>query len=168
MVGELTGKVKDLTVKSKALEHSMKKVQKELKETKRETDRIRVEVKEINKSQEEILDSMGMMEMKMKQANLKFRGIPEEANENIRIKLIKELANWMDVREEDIGFTIANVFRIKVKSTKARGEKLPGDVLVMFNSLDMRNEILRLNYNKKLCIGGRAIIAFKEIPSRFL
>lgn len=74
----------------------------------------------------------------------------------------------MDMKEEDIGFTIANAFRIKVKSAKARGKKLPRDVLVMFNSMDIRNEILRLNYNKNLHIDGKAIIIFKEIPFRFL
>ncbi|CAI7935397.1 Hypothetical predicted protein [Podarcis lilfordi] len=168
VVGELTGKVKDLTVRSKVLEESMKRAQKDLKESKKETDRIRGEIKDISKTQEELLDNMSMLEMRQKQLNLKFRGIPEGINENIRAKLIKELANWLDMRKEEIGYTIANAFRIKVKSARARGKKLLGDVPVMFNLMDMRNEILRLNYNKNVCIDGKAIIVFKEVPARFL
>lgn len=163
VVRELTSKVKDLAVRSKTLEDSMSQTQKELKKTKRETEQVRGEV-----TQEVMLDNMALLEMRQKQLNLKFRGIPEEANQNIRAKIIRELSIWIYLKEEDIGFTIGNAFRIKVKSAKAKVKKLPGDVLVMFNLMDMRNEILRLNYNRNLCIEGKKIIIFKEIPSRFL
>lgn len=167
-MSELSSKVKDLDGRSKAVEDAVKRTQKDLRETKRETERVRGEMLEMNKQQKEMLDNMALLEMRQKQLNLKFRGVPEEMNENIRAKIIRELVNWMDLKEEDIEPTIVNLFRIKVRSVKAKGRKLPGDVLVMFNSMGIRNEIVRLNYNKNLCIDGKKIIVFKEVPIRFL
>lgn len=167
-MSELSSKVKDLDGRSKAVEDAVKRTQKDLRETKRKTERVRGEMLEMNKQQKEMLDNMALLEMRQKQLNLKFRGVPEEMNENIRAKIIRELVNWMDLKEEDIEPTIVNLFRIKVRSVKAKGRKLPGDVLVMFNSMGIRNEIVRLNYNKNLCIDGKKIIVFKEVPIRFL
>lgn len=168
VVGELTGKVKDLSVRTKVLEDSMKKVQKDTKTSKKEVDRIRVEVKEIERVQEELLDNMAMTQMRQNQTNLKLRGVPETPNENIRSKMIKELATWLNKSEEEINCHLVNVFRIRPKLDRARKKKLPGDVIVMFNTLEIRNEILQQNHIKRLYIGGSPIIIFREIPSRFL
>nr|XP_028605276.1 uncharacterized protein LOC114606852 [Podarcis muralis] len=168
VVGELTGKVKDLSVRAKALEDSMKRVQKDTKDSKKEVDRMRVEIKELGKIQEELLDNMAMTQMRQNQANLKFRGIPEKLNENIRAKVVKELAIWLGRKEEEINHHLINTFRIRAKSAKAKEKKLPGDVIAMFNSFEIRNEILKQNFTKRLYIEGNLIIIFKEIPSRFL
>lgn len=168
VVGELKGKVKDLSVKAKVLEDSVKRVQKDTKDSRKEMDRIRLEVKEIGATQEELLDNMAMTQLRQNQSNLKLRGIPEDLNENIRVKVVKELAIWLDRKEEEINHCLVNIFRIRTKSAKARGKKLPGDVIAMFNSLEIRNEILKQNYVKRLYIEENPIIIYKEIPSRFL
>ncbi|XP_077786703.1 uncharacterized protein LOC144328047 [Podarcis muralis] len=168
VVGELTGKVKDLLVRTKALEDSVKRVQKDTKNSKKEVDKIRADVKEIEKVQDELLDNMAMTQMRQNQTNLKLRGIPEIPNEDIRSKVIKELASWLDKKEDEINSYLVNIFRIRSRVDKVKKKKLPGDVIVMFNTMEIRNEILKQNHIKRLYIGGNPIINFKEIPSRFL
>ncbi|XP_077778958.1 uncharacterized protein LOC144326281 [Podarcis muralis] len=167
-VGELSSKIQDLTIRSKSMEETNRKIQKELKEQKKETDKIKEEIKEWNIRQDQLSDSLAMAEMRQKQLNLKFRGVPEEANENVREKMIGELSKWLEVEEEEVADTIDKAFRIRGKMQQAKSKKLAGDCLVVFNSIEMKNMILRLSYKKNLTIEGRPIVIYKEIPIRFL
>nr|XP_034975946.1 G-protein coupled receptor 157 isoform X1 [Zootoca vivipara] len=164
----LVTEVNDLTVRSKTMDDNIKKTQKDLKETKKETEKIREEMSDMNKLHEDILDSIALLEMRQKQLNLKFRGIPEEANENIRLKIVTNLAVWLGLKEEEVDSKISNAFRIKVRSVKAKAKKLPGDCLVTFTSMDFKNRVMRESYNNSMKMEGRTIIVFKEVPIRFL
>ncbi|CAI5781958.1 Hypothetical predicted protein [Podarcis lilfordi] len=106
--------------------------------------------------------------MHQKQLNLKFRGVEEEINENIKGKMIRELAKWLEIKEEEVACTVESAFRIRVKPQQLKLKKSPGDCLMIFNSIEMKNMILRTSYRKKLIIENRTIIIYKEIPIRLL
>ncbi|XP_077773921.1 uncharacterized protein LOC144325211 [Podarcis muralis] len=167
-IGELSNKVQELTVKTKTFEETNKKIQKDVREQKRETEKVKEGMRELNKTQEQIWDSIAMTEMRQRQMQLKFRGIEEEMNENIRERIIKELAKWLEMKEEEVAYTIDNAYRIKIRTYQNRTKKPLGDCLVVFNSIGMRNLILKTSYHKKLIIGVRPIIVLKEIPVRLL
>nr|XP_034967846.1 glutamic acid-rich protein-like isoform X1 [Zootoca vivipara]XP_034967847.1 glutamic acid-rich protein-like isoform X1 [Zootoca vivipara]XP_034967848.1 glutamic acid-rich protein-like isoform X1 [Zootoca vivipara]XP_034967849.1 glutamic acid-rich protein-like isoform X1 [Zootoca vivipara]XP_034967850.1 glutamic acid-rich protein-like isoform X1 [Zootoca vivipara]XP_034967852.1 glutamic acid-rich protein-like isoform X1 [Zootoca vivipara]XP_034967853.1 glutamic acid-rich protein-like isofor len=167
-VGELSIQIKDLSVRSKTMEESIKKTQKDVKEVKKETDKVKDKMKKMDRAHEQMLDNLALIEMKQRQLNLKLRGIPEESGEDIKSRIIAELAKWMGKTDEEVSQTIVNAFRIKVKSAKAKARKAPGDCVVIFNTMEMKNEILSLSFTNKLIIGGKPIIVFKEIPGRFL
>uniref|UniRef100_A0A670HXG9 L1 transposable element RRM domain-containing protein n=1 Tax=Podarcis muralis TaxID=64176 RepID=A0A670HXG9_PODMU len=155
VIGEMSNKIKDLTVRTKSLEDSNKKIQREMKDQRREVGKIKENIEELNKSQDQ-------------QLNLKFRGIGEVRDEDIKGKMTKELARWLALREDEVAQTIENAFRIKIRPKQNKQKKIPGDCLVIFRSIEMRNRILKESYQKKLIIDGRPIIIFKEIPIRLL
>lgn len=109
-----------------------------------------------------------MTEMRQKQLHLKFRGVDEETNEDIKEKMTKELSKWLGIKEEEVAFSIENAFRIKMRPQQIRPKKLLGDCLVIFNSIEMKNLILKTSYREKLIINERPIIIYKEIPVRLL
>uniref|UniRef100_A0A670K8U4 L1 transposable element RRM domain-containing protein n=1 Tax=Podarcis muralis TaxID=64176 RepID=A0A670K8U4_PODMU len=154
-VGEMSNKIKDLTVRTKSLEDSNRKMQREMKDQRREAGKIKENFEELNKSQDQ-------------QLNLKFRGIGEVRDEDIKGKMTIELARWLALREDEVAQTIENAFRIKIRPKQNKQKKTPGDCLVIFRSIEMRNRILKESYQKKLIIDGRPIIIFKEIPIRLL
>lgn len=82
-----------------------------------------------------------MNELRQRENNLRFRLVPETQGEEIKEKLIKEIAQWLEMQEEDVAKTIQNLFRIKVRTTKAK--KFPGDCLVIFKDREIRNLILQ-------------------------
>lgn len=90
-----------------------------------------------------------MTEMRQKQLHLKFRGVGEERNEDIKEKMIKELSKWLGIKEEEVAFTIESAFRIKMRLHQIKSKKLLGDCLVIFNSTEMKNLILKMSYQKK-------------------
>lgn len=96
------------------------------------------------------MDALAFMEMKQKELNRRFRGVIEQERENIEERLIKEIANWLELEEDQEGKTIDKAFRIKYKTE--RGKKLPGDCLVFLNSREMKDFILRTNREERLCI----------------
>lgn len=162
-VSELKGQIKEV---SKRVDEGLKKTKQEMKEMKREEERLRNEIVELNKIQEEIKDSIAMNDLKQRETNLRLRQIPEVQNENIKERLVKEIAQWMEVEEEDVARTIINAYRMKIKTNKAR--KYPGDCLVTFKDREMRNLVLQRNREKRLYIDGHYIILFKDIPIRLL
>lgn len=166
-VGELSIKIQDLTAKSNRIEESNKKLQKEMREQKKETLKVKEELGELCISQDKIWDNLAMADMRLKQLHLKFRGVAEDRNEDIRGKMIKELSNWLGIREEEMAATIVNVYRM-TRPKHMNASKFLGDCLVIFNSLEMKNLVLRKSYNNRLRIDGRPIIIYKEIPVRLL
>ncbi|CAI5799474.1 Hypothetical predicted protein [Podarcis lilfordi] len=116
---------------------------------------------------EETVDALAFMEIKHKELNLRFRGVIEQEGENIKERLIMEIANWLGLDEEEVGKTIDKAFRIKYKTERGK-KNLPGDCLVFLNSREMKDLILRTNLERKLCINEKIIIIYKETPKRFL
>lgn len=97
---------------------------------------------------------------------MRFRGVKENQEEEISTKLLKELADWLGVEEDELLLDIEKIFRIKVN--KSRNKKGPGDCLVFLNSRLLREKILLKNRTDPLCIEGKVIEIMKEIPTRLL
>uniref|UniRef100_A0A670IAP6 L1 transposable element RRM domain-containing protein n=1 Tax=Podarcis muralis TaxID=64176 RepID=A0A670IAP6_PODMU len=162
-VSELRGQIKEV---SRKVDEGLKKSKQEIKEMKREEEKMKNEIADLNRTQEELKDSIAMNELKQKEVNLRLRQVPETQNENIKERLIKEFARWMEMSEAEIARSIQNAFRMKSKTNKLK--KFPGDCVVIFKDREMRNLILHRNREKRLYIDGNYIIIFKDIPIRLL
>uniref|UniRef100_A0A670IGT0 L1 transposable element RRM domain-containing protein n=1 Tax=Podarcis muralis TaxID=64176 RepID=A0A670IGT0_PODMU len=165
-VNELKGQLKDVSKRTQNLEEGMKKTRVEMREMKKDEERIWAGMSEINKTQEEVWDAISMNELRQREVNLRLRLVPELQGENIKEKLIKEIAQWMEMDIEEVTKSVQSAFRLKTRSAKAR--KLPGDCLVTFKDREMRNQILQKNREKRLNIEGNYIIIFKDISIRLL
>nr|XP_028571573.1 uncharacterized protein LOC114589378 [Podarcis muralis] len=165
-VNELKGQLKEVFRRTQAVEEGLKKTRLEVKDVRREEDKIKAEILDLNKNQEEMKDLIAMNELRQKEVNLRFRAVPEVQGENIKVKLITELASWLEISTEEMENAVQSAFRMKAKS--ARNKRLVGDCLVIFKEREMRNMILQKNKEKRLNIGGNYIIIFKDIPVRLL
>uniref|UniRef100_A0A670INJ2 L1 transposable element RRM domain-containing protein n=1 Tax=Podarcis muralis TaxID=64176 RepID=A0A670INJ2_PODMU len=165
-VNEIKGQIKEVFRRTQLTEEGLKRTRLELKDMKRDKERIKVEVMDLNKAQEEMKDIIAMNELRQKEVNLRLRAVPEIQNENIKEKLIIELAEWMGISAEEMAKNVQNAFRMRVKTTRVK--KFTGDCLITFKDKEMRNRILQRNREKRLNIGGNYIVIFKDIPIRLL
>lgn len=165
-VNELKGQLKEVFRRTQAVEEGLKKTRSEMKDVRREEDKIKAEILELNKNQEEMKDLIAMNELRQREVNLRLRAVPELQGENIKEKLITELALWLEIPIEEMANAVQSAFRLKAKS--ARNKKFVGDCLVTFKEREMRNMILQKNRGKRLNIDGNYVIIFKDIPVRLL
>ncbi|CAI5799283.1 Hypothetical predicted protein [Podarcis lilfordi] len=101
-----------------------------------------------------------MLQMQRRENTLRFRGLPENAEEIIEQKFPKELAAWLELEESEVIPKIEKAFR--VKSSVAKVNNWPA---VSFNSMDFRNKVLQTSNKMKLNIEGNNIIIHKIIPN---
>uniref|UniRef100_A0A670HLT9 L1 transposable element RRM domain-containing protein n=1 Tax=Podarcis muralis TaxID=64176 RepID=A0A670HLT9_PODMU len=126
-VNELKGQLKEVSRRTQTLEEGMKRTKSEMKEMRKEEEKIKTGMSEMNKSQEEVWDAIAMNELRQRKVNLRLRSVPETQGENIKEKLITEIAQWLELQTEEMAKTVQNAFRMKVRTTKAR--KFPGDYI---------------------------------------
>lgn len=100
--------------------HELQEPQKDLRDVRKEEEKFKGEVSDLNKAQEELWDAIAMSEMKQRESNLCFRSVPETLGEDIKNKLISEIAQWLNMQQEEIANAMQSAFRIKAKSTKAK------------------------------------------------
>lgn len=165
-VNELKGQIKEIFRRTQLNEEGLKKTRSELKDIKREKEKMKAEVMDLNKAQEEMKDIIAMNELRQREVNLRLRAVPETQNENVKEKLIKELAEWMGMTVEEMAKNVQSAFRMRVSSTRVK--KYTGDCLITFKDKEMRNKILLRNREKRLNIEGNYIIIFKDVPIRLL
>lgn len=84
---------------------------------------------------------------------MRFRGVPKEAEELIDERIIKELAKWLELQEDEIIKGTEKIFR--VKSDVAKANKWPGNCLISFNSSQIRDKILQTSNKRRLNWGER-------------
>ncbi|XP_060125029.1 uncharacterized protein LOC132591260 [Zootoca vivipara] len=181
IITDLSGQIKDLTIKNMETEKSVaevntkvmkqeemmkditKKIQQENRDLKKYQDTTNVGMSQLKQAQEDILDQIAILEMYQRELILRFRGVPEVQGEDIMSKLIKELAEWLGVREEELIMDVDKIFRVRPEGKKQyRG---PGDCLVYLNSRLLKDKILQ---KRRLRIDGNNVIIYKEIPKRIL
>ncbi|KAJ7319957.1 hypothetical protein JRQ81_019468, partial [Phrynocephalus forsythii] len=125
-------------------------------------------VSEVEITQMKLAEELAFLEMRQRQQNIRFRLIPWEEGEDIKAKVITELAKWLGWQEEEVAGAISQVFRIAVRSKKLRAKKTPGDVIVSMTSMAVRDRILKHSYDNRFVIEGQQILIYKEIPLYFL
>lgn len=165
-VNELKGQIKEIFRRTQLNEEGLKKTRLELKDIKREKEKVKAEVMDLNKAQEEMKDIIAMNELRQREVNLRLRAVPEVQNENIKEKLVIELAEWMGISVEEMAKNVQNAFRMRISPTRTK--RYTGDCLITFKDKEMRNKILQKNREKRLNIEGNYIIIFKDIPIRLL
>lgn len=97
---------------------------------------------------------------------MRLRTIPKVSDENIREKIIKALAIFLDWEEEDTEVETGKVYRIN--STFMRTRNVLRDVLVHFVRKKTSDQVLQQHFNKRLKIDNTDITVLKEIPIRIL
>nr|XP_016854741.1 PREDICTED: RING finger protein 214-like [Anolis carolinensis] len=115
----------------------LKKANVKLEKTQLKTQQ-RIEILENKNSKIERLQEM--MEQKEMEYQLRFRNIKEEANEEIKLIIVKLLADMLQRTEQDMENEIDRTYRIHTNYSKRN--KAPRDVIVHLVKKRIRDEIL--------------------------
>lgn len=120
----------------------------------------------IEKDRENELDRLALLELRNKEFCLRFRGIPEFKEEELKGKIIQALATMIDWEEDRLNDEIEKIFRVNSKYAELHNK--PRDVLVEFSRRKVRDLVLQTSYDIKFDINGVEIMVLKEIPVRIL
>ncbi|XP_033020530.1 uncharacterized protein LOC117055222 [Lacerta agilis] len=135
-------------------EETLKKHVEDCKDYKKNYESTKEEMMKIRETQEAIWDSLAMQELRQNDLTLRVRGLKEYQDENVEITLIKGIAEWMQLKEEDVSICIDRAFRLRSK--QARNGSWPGD------------KIMQHKKQEKPRIEGKEIIIMREVPPRLL
>lgn len=153
---------------------------KKLDKISKDIDALQVETKTLNTKTEELEGTMNDLqlsqkkqgdkqltqEMRYREKCLKLRGIPEDLNDDLYGNVLKELAKYLEMNEEELEFFIDKIFRIN--SAVAKERKLPRDVVVVFIKSKYRDLTLQRSYTTDFRIGDSSIKVYKDIPIEIL
>lgn len=131
-------------------------------EIEQKTKKIEKEMLENNKTlQERIL----MLDCKMLELHLCFRGIPEEQGD-IRQQMIILIVDLVQRPPEEIDKNCYGIYR--VNSEFARQKNIPRDVIVKVTTRKLIDEILDKQFKEPLHNKGKVIRILKELPKDVL
>lgn len=102
------------------------------------------------------------LECKTRDNMLRFRGIPEDKDENISEMLVRKIAELLGEPPKDLNFNFNSVYR--VNSNYALQKKLPRDVVAQVTSKKLKEDILNKTYKEPLEWEGKKIKILKELP----
>ncbi|XP_048363002.1 uncharacterized protein LOC125438599 [Sphaerodactylus townsendi] len=156
---------KDLS-QVKKIETSMVDLKKEVGSIKNEMTVTDSKVEIMKNQQEQLLDQMALMDLKLKENQLRIRGCKEEGKEDVRKKLITALGEFLEIEEEDLDQDIEKIFR--VNSRFARNNHTPRDIIIIFERKRTRDEVLMKHSKERLKILGQEVIILKEVPNHIL
>jgi len=141
------------------IEKIEKKWEGELKKTNDRIDWVETE-------RETELDRLALLELRDKEYYLRFRGLPENKEEDLKEVRIQTLAIAIGWDEDRMADEIEKVFR--VNSKYAEINKKPRDVLVEFSRRKVKDLVLQINYDIGMKINETEVTVLKEIPGRIL
>lgn len=122
-------------------------------------------IKIVGKEERE-LDEKAIAELKAKEKSVRIRGIPETKEGNIFVKLIEEIAIFMNKDPEFFENEIDKLFRVNSIIAKQKG--LPRDVIVFFVRKTVRDNFLNLHNESPFRFDNQELRVLKDIPGRIL
>lgn len=128
------------------LDTTWKEIKTEINEI---NDRMKVQEEkseDLERRENKIQDMLALKEQTQKENILRFRGIPEQMEEEIRTRMIDILANFLQMDFEELEVDTDQIYR--VNSRTARVRSLPRDILIHFVRKRTRDMILQLHVKR--------------------
>lgn len=155
----------------------MKEVRKEMGELRTEMGTTKEKVKDVETKVQEMeeqiknikaeKDKMEMKyEIKIRELQLRFRGLEEEEGEDVRDTVVKLVAEILDIKVEAADKELDHVFRFK--SWKTNRGKFPGDVIVNILSRRVKDNIIRQNKQNPIEYKGKRVQILREMPRQVI
>lgn len=142
-IDALKAEVQNLAVKIKEIESNTQTMEKELLEKNRI-----------------LQEQMALMECKILENHLRFRGIPEMKGE-VRQEMIDIISEFIEKSQEEVEQMCDDIYR--VKSDFIRNKNLPRDIIVKLLAHKDRDLILAKHFQEPMEISGKGIKIWKEL-----
>lgn len=105
-------------------------------------------------------------EMKVRELQLRIRGLEEEEEEDVRDKVVNIMAELLELSPEEVESKLDHVFRIR--SSYATKNKRPRDIIVNVMSKKMRDQIVLLSSKNPIEYKEKKVLILKELPRQVL
>nr|XP_060623125.1 trichohyalin-like [Anolis sagrei ordinatus] len=166
---QMTDLKRDIREEIGKLKLEMSTMQQDMKERKtgeedikKRQEEMRIKVKNIETKSTRMEAKQEELEAKEMEFQLRIRNIQEDANENIREKVIEILAELMECTGQQMQERTDRIYR--VNTGFARRNRTARDVIVHFVKKTTRDDILRMNNRRRICYKGKKIVILKELP----
>lgn len=144
--------------KIEAIKTEMHKSFERIKDVEQKTNAMELELREENKN---LKDQMMLMECKLLDNYIRFRGVPE-SEKDVREEMVNIISEFLEMPLDDVERECDDIYR--VNSDFARVKKLPRDIIVRVITHKMRNLIFNRHYQEPLEVLGNRIKIWKELP----
>lgn len=144
--------------KIEAIKTEMNKSFERIKDVEQKTNAMELELREENKN---LKDQMMLMECKLLDNYIRFRGVPE-SEKDVREEMVNIISEFLEMPLDDVERECDDIYR--VNSDFARVKKLPRDIIVRVITHKMRNLIFNRHYQEPLEVLGNRIKIWKELP----
>lgn len=91
-------------------------------------------------------------ELKLRELQLRIRGLEEEEGEDIRDKVVDILAELLEINSEELDKMLDYVFRLR--SFYANKNKVPRNVLVNVTSKKLKDQMIQQSLQNPIELGG--------------
>lgn len=149
--GNMNAKIEGIKLE---VEKSVEKV----KEVEQKANQIEKEIIEKN---ELLKDQTILMDCRLMDNYLRFRGVPE-SQEDVRQEMLNILPEFLEKPYEEVEAMCDDTYR--VNSNFARAKKLPRDIIVKMTAHKWRDLVLRKHFQEPMEVLGKRIKIWKEIP----
>lgn len=144
----------------------IRKINKTMTETQEKTAVLEEKISNIEKRQIEEDYYKTNIELRLQRRAIKLRGVQEQPNEDLMVRIAPALAQFIDWAEVQLDSEIDKLYR--VDSWVARNHNLPRDIMIFFTRERVRDLILEINRNKKFELEDKEVKIFKAIPAQIL
>lgn len=166
---KLMGEIKTLVI------NELKKVRKEMGEIKKEVQSIEKKTqvmdekvvgleRKVRALEEENRFQNLKYEIKIREFQLRIRGLVEEAKEDVRDKILKIFAELLDRTPEEFESQIEQIYRLRQRRTNKDG--WTNDVMVHFTSKKLKEEIIKAGYDNPIEMKGKKVQMIRELPKQ--
>lgn len=157
---EMVGKIEELV---KMLADSLNVVADKVQEVETKAENMN---KKCEGEIELLQDEITMMQFKQMEFALRIRGLPEDGQEDLKVKVATSLAPVLGCDYGKLFEEIDSAYRINSRIAAQRN--LPRDVVIYFSRKARRNEIIWTYYQQRFQIANQDIILLKEVPYKML
>lgn len=144
-MGELKAGMRNIENKMKDLDDKVQVLERQVKNLKADKDRLEMRY-----------------EMKLRELQLRVRGLEEKEEENVRYKVINVVAELLELNPEEIDKRLDYVFRLQ--SPYVNKEKIPRDIIVNVTSKQLKDQIIQQSLQNPIEYKGRKVMILRELP----
>lgn len=103
---------------------------------------------------------------KIKELQLRIRGLEEEEGEDIREKVVKILAELIELKPIEIDKSLDQIFSLR--ASYRNKDKGPRDVLVNVLSKKLKDEIVQQSLQSPIEYNGKKVVILRELPRQII